>query len=410
MSHVAALVCPECGREFAPEESGNVRPAHADCAGALDVRYDYDALADRFDPPSQVTDLWDFRPLLPVDDGPVVSLGAGGTRLLDAPTLSDRLDVRVRIKDETGNPTGSNKDRGTAVAVTRARQAGHDVVSCASTGNAAASLAGYAARAGLDCRIFVPRSIPETKAVQPRLYGADVLAVDGAYEEAYERCHRVCAERGWDNLSSGVTPYAVEGKRTLGFEIAMQAPGADRVVVPMGNGGSLAAAWKGLADFERLGLLEDAPRMLGVQAAGATTIYDRFTDESRPGGTSSQTATDGSDTGGTAADSIDVTGPHNAGRACRALAASGGDAVVVEDDAILGAQQLLGRTEGLFVEPASAAAVAGVERARATGVVDADETVVVVATGSGLKDAETAASGLADVESVPADIDATPES
>jgi len=402
MSHVAALVCPECGREFASGEARatgeapdsaetantvdttDARPPHADCDGALDVRYDYDALADRFDLPGEVTDLWEFRPLLPVEDGPVVSLGAGGTRLLDAPTLSDSLDVTVRVKDETGNPTGSSKDRGTAVAVTRARQDGHDVVSCASTGNAAASLAGYAARAGLDCRIFVPRSVPEAKAVQPRLYGADVLAVDGTYEDAYERCRRVCAERGWENLSAGMATYAIEGKRTLGFELAAEAPDADWVVVPMGNGGSLAAVWKGLAEFERLGFLTDTPRMLGVQAAGATAIYDRFSGE---GG-------DHPEAGGTAADSIDVTAPHNAGRACRALGASDGDAVVVEDDTILRAQRLLGETEGLFVEPASAAAVAGVERARATGVVDADETVVVVATGSGLKDAETAASGL----------------
>jgi threonine synthase len=417
MSHVAALVCPECGREFVPGDVGDTRPAdpthatdsghgsdstHTDCEGALDVRYDYDALADRFELPEQVTDLWDFRPLLPVDDGPVVSLGAGGTRLLDAPTLSERLGVTVRVKDETGNPTGSSKDRGTAVPVTRAKQGGHDVVSCASTGNAAASLAGYAARAGLDCRIFVPRSVPEAKAVQPRLYGADVLAVDGAYDDAYERCRRVCVERGWDNLSAGVAPYAIEGKRTLGFEIAMQAPDADWVVVPMGNGGSLAATWKGLAGFERLGFLEDAPRMLGVQAAGVRAIYEQFTGDGRE-------RPDSTGSAGTAADSIDVRVPHSADRACRALGASGGDAVVVEDEAILRAQRLLGETEGLFVEPASAAAVAGVERARSTGLIGADELVVVVATGSGLKDAESAASALDDSGSLSTGSGATPE-
>jgi threonine synthase len=400
MANVAALVCSECGREFDPEDGADTPPAHADCDGALDVRYDTDAVAAAFDPGTAVVDLWDFRPLLPVDDGPVVSLGAGGTPLLSAPTLSDRLGVTVRVKDETGNPTGSNKDRGTAVAVTRAKQAGHEVVCCASTGNAAASLAGYAARAGLDCRIFVPQSIPEAKAVQPRLYGADVLAVDGAYEDAYERCRRVCADEGWYNLSAGLSPYAIEGKRTLGFELAMQAPAADWVVMSMGNGSSLAAAWKGLAEFDRLGVTDDTPRMLGVQASGATAIYDRFAGTNHSGPSASEATTDG-----TAADSIDVAGPHDAGRACRALAASGGDAVVVEDDAILRAQRLLGRTEGVFVEPASAAAVAGVERARATGVVDADDTVVVVGTGSGLKDAETAGAGLDPVESVRTDTD-----
>ena len=391
MPHVVALVCSDCGREFAPDETadtGPADPAHADCDGALDVRYDYDAVVDCFEPTAPIADIWEFRPLLPVAEGPVVSLGAGGTSLLDAPTLSDRLGVTVRVKDETGNPTGSNKDRGTAVAVTRAKQAGHDVVCCASTGNAAASLAGYAARAGLDCRIFVPRSIPEAKAVQPRLYGAEVLTVDGAYEDAYERCRRVCSDEGWYNLSAGLAPYAIEGKRTLGFELAMQAPSADWVAMPMGNGSSLAAAWRGLAEFERLGFTDDAPGMLGVQATGATAIYDRFV------------GADGSDpdANGTAADSIDVSGPHDAGRACRALTASDGDAVVVADDAILRAQRLLGETEGVFVEPASAAAVAGVERAKATGVVDPDETVVVVGTGSGLKDAEAATAALDEVE------------
>jgi len=399
MSHVAALVCSDCDREFAPEKAADtcpadpVDPAHADCDGALDVRYDYDAIVDCFELTTPVADLWEFRPLLPVADGPVVSLGAGGTALLAAPTLSDRLGVTVRVKDETGNPTGSNKDRGTAVAVTRAKQAGHDVVCCASTGNAAASLAGYAARAGLDCRIFVPQSIPEAKAVQPRLYGAEVLTVDGAYEDAYERCRRVCADEGWYNLSAGLAPYAIEGKRTLGFELAMQAPSADWVAMPMGNGSSLAAAWKGLAEFERLDFADDTPRMLGVQATGATAIYDRFVGTDPPD----------SDANGTAADSIDVSGPHDAGRACRALEASEGDAIVVEDDAILRAQRLLGRTEGVFVEPASAAAVAGVERAKAAGVVDSDDTVVVVGTGSGLKDAEAATAALQEVDAPAAD-------
>lgn len=390
MNHVEALTCNRCGRAFAPDDVTDTCPAHDGVAGLLDVVYDDDALARRFDPPASVTDVWSFRELLPVEDGPVAALGAGGTPLLDAPTLSDALDARLRVKDETGNPTGSNKDRGTAVVAARALHGEHDVVTCASTGNAAASLAGYAARAGLDCRIFVPADVPDAKAVQPRLYGADVLTVDGSYEDAYDLCRRVARERGWYNGSAGVNPYAVEGKRTLGFELALQAPDADWVVMSMGNGCSLAAAWKGVAEFERLGYTDGTPRLLGVQAAGATAIYDQFTERS----------SDGSSAGGTTADSIDVTAPHNAERACAALDASGGDAIVVDDEAILRAQRTLGETEGLFVEPASAATVAGVERARERGTIGPEEDVVLVATGTGLKDTTSAERAVEDVEHV----------
>ncbi|PSP31787.1 threonine synthase [Halobacteriales archaeon QH_10_67_22] len=407
MNHVVAVECRRCGRRYAPEDVTYTCPVHDGdddgVSGVLDVRYDDDGLREHVETegvPDSPADLWAFESFLPVGAGRTVSLGAGGTPLHEAPRLSDRLDTTVRIKDEAGNPTGASKDRGTAVVVTRAVQAGHDVVTCASTGNAAASLAGYAARAGLDCQIFVPADIPDGKAVQPRLYGADVLAVEGTYEDAYECCRTVSADRGWYNRSAALNPYAVEGTRTLGFELGRQAPTADWVVMPMGNGCSLAAVWKGLAEFARLGLLADPPRMLGVQAAGATAIYDRFVGEDEPG---PERAT------GTAADSIDVTGPHNAARACRALEESGGDAVVVDDDSILRAQRLVGESEGLFVEPASAAAIAGVERARETGIVGVDDEVVVVATGTGLKDTATAERAVGPVRTVSADPDELPE-
>ncbi|MFB6151420.1 MAG: pyridoxal-phosphate dependent enzyme [Haloarculaceae archaeon] len=422
MNPVAALECRRCGQRYDPGEVEYTCPAHDGVAGVLDVRYDYDAV--EFEGPAAgSTDLWAYEPMLPVGEGERVSLGAGGTDTLDAPALGERLGVAARIKNETTNPTGSNKDRGSAVVVTRAVQRGHDVVTCASTGNAAASLAGYAARAGLACRIFVPGDLPAGKAVQPRLYGAEVLEVDGTYEEAYDLCRRASAERGWYNRNAAMNPYAVEGKRTLGFEISEEAPDADWVAMPMGNGCSLAAAWKGLADYRRLGRLSDPPRMLGVQAAGASPIYDRFSgdpgdEERRSDGT--EPLADGDETladeaggndraAGTAADSIDVATPHNAGKACEALRESDGAAVVVDDDAILRAQRLLGETEGVFVEPASAAAVAGVERARREGLVAAGAEVVIVATGTGLKDPETASAVAGEVRSVPADVDAVPD-
>ncbi|WP_415381747.1 threonine synthase [Halosimplex sp. TS25] len=406
MTSVEALACERCGRRYAPDDVEYTCPDHDGVAGILDVCYDYDAVRERvaaaLDGPTE--DLWTYGPLLPVDGEPV-RLGAGGTDLLDAPALGDALGVEALVKNETSNPTGSNKDRGSAVVVSRARQQGHDVVACASTGNAAASLAGYAARADLECRIFVPADLPEAKAVQPRLYGATVLGVDGTYADAYELCREVSAERGWYNRNAAMNPYAVEGKRTLGFELAEQAPDADWVAMPMGNGCSLAGAWKGLREFERLGFLDETPRMLGVQAEGATAIYDRFVTESADGPDDRNDGGTGRPTDGngeTTADSIDVGVPHNAGKACRALRDSDGDAVVVSDAEILDAQRLLGECEGVFAEPASAAAVAGVRTARERGTVASGERVAVVATGTGLKDTASARRAVDDVIAVDA--------
>ena len=411
MTPVEALVCERCGRHYAPADVEYTCPEHDGVGGILDVRYDYEAVSDDIaavlDGPTE--DLWSYGPLLPVDGDPV-RLGAGGTDLLDAPALGDALGVDALVKNETTNPTGSNKDRGSAVAVSRARQQGHDTVACASTGNAAASLAGYAARAGLDCRIFVPADLPEAKAVQPRLYGATVLGVDGTYADAYELCREVSADRGWYNRNAAMNPYAVEGKRTLGFELAEQAPDADWLAMPMGNGCSLAGAWKGLRAFERLGVVDDTPRLLGVQAEGATAIYDRFVAEYDD--EVAEAVADGAGTaaaGDTTADSIDVGVPHNAGKACRALAESGGDAVVVSDDEILAAQRLLGECEGVFAEPASAAAVAGVRAAVDRGTIASGERVVTVATGTGLKDSASAREAVDDVISVDAAGQGLPE-
>jgi threonine synthase len=332
--------------------------------------------------------MWDLKELLPVGDAPVVSLEEGGTPLLPAQTLGERLGAEVRLKDETGNPTGSAKDRGSSIVLTRARQQGHEVVTCASTGNAAASLAGYAARGDRECRIFVPDHIPDDKAVQPRVYGADVLVVDGDYGTAYELCRAVAARRGWYNRSAGLNPYAIEGKRTIGHEIALQSASVpDWVVLSMGNGCTLAGIWKGLAEMHRLGAIDRTPKLLGVQATGASAIADLF--HGRDSGA-----------GDTCADSIDVSTPHNARRAVDALDASGGTAVCVDDPAILDAEALLGRTEGIYAEPASASAIAGLEEAIDRGIVGPDETATAVVTGTGFKNPSSARRVIGEFEHV----------
>ena len=379
MTAIDALVCTRCGRRYAADEPRGTCSDHEGATGLLDVEYD-DAIVGRVlsDAGSSERDsLWRYADILPTA-GERVTLGAGGTPLLDAPALGATLDVRLRLKDETTNPTGSMKDRASAIMASRGK-ATAEILACASTGNAAASLAAYAARANLDCRIFVPADVPEGKAVQPLIHGAEVTTVDGGYDDAFEQCRVRCSDGGWLDCSAGVNPFGLEGLRTVGFELGEACAGdpPDWVVVPMGNGCGLAGIWKGLAASFRHGLIDQAPSMLGVQAAGACSIHERFTGES-------------AGVSGTTADSIDVGYPHNGERACEALRQSGGTSIVVDDEAILAAEGELARSEGLYVEPASAATLAGLRRARETGIVDAGDDVTLVLTGSGLKDTDSA--------------------
>ncbi|WP_080505823.1 threonine synthase [Halomicrobium katesii] len=392
MNPTIALECIDCGRVFVPADERLVCPDHDGVGGILDVQYDQSGAREAVAAGvgEGIDDLWKYALLLPTD-GHAVDLGAGGTPLLDAPTLSRELGVTVRLKDERGNPTGSIKDRASAVLTSRALAGDESVLTCASTGNAAASLAGYAARTGLDCCIFVPADVPEGKAVQPLVYGADVYAVDGDYDDAFSLCRRVAANREWYDCSAAVNPYAVEGLRTVGHELAEQSRASvpDWIVYPMGNGCGLAATWKGFREFAELGIVEECPRLLGVQAEGATAIHDRFTGERARAG------------GETQADSIDVGHPHNAQKACRALEDSGGATVVVSDREILDAERTLGRTEGIYAEPASAATLAGLESAVDTGIVAPGDSATLVVTGTGLKDTASARDLVDGVDRVP---------
>jgi threonine synthase len=288
------------------------------------------------------------------------------------------------------------KDRATSVAVTKARHAGRDVVTCASTGNAAASLAGYAARGGMEARIFVPEDAPEEKLAQPLVYGADVLAVEGSYDEAYDLSVAVTDSRGWYNRNAAINPFQVEGKRTVGMELAEQTRGdvPDWVVVSMGDGCTIAGAWKGFREFFELGYVDETPRMLGVQADGASAIHDAFHEHE-----------DATEVANTVADSIAVGRPRNTVKACSAIEESGGTSVTVSDGAILDAEQTLGRTEGVYAEPAGAAPVAGLREAHAKGIVGADESAVVLVTGNGLKDTESAMRASADATRIAPELD-----
>ncbi len=400
MDHVEALECTLCGAQYDPDSVMYTCPNHDGVRGILEVRYDYDVIRDRFDAdldgtiPSQ----WKYKAFLPVhDDAEIVTLAEGGTELYEAPHLSTELGVETLVKDDGHNPTGCLKDRASSIAATKAKRAGRSVVTCASTGNAAASLAGYAARGDLDARIFVPEDAPEEKLAQPLVYGADVLAVEGTYDEAYDLSVDVTDAYGWYNRNAAINPFQIEGKRTVGHEIAEQTHVRgeipDWVVFSMGDGCTIGGAWKGLREFAALGYVEETPRMLGVQAEGAAAIHDAYHDlESED------------ETANTVADSIAVGSPRNTYKAVRALRESGGTSVLVSDNEILAAESLLGRTEGIYTEPAGATALAGVRKGIEDGIIESDDTVLVVSTGFGLKDSASARQAGGDVVSIEPDI------
>lgn len=393
MEHVTSLECTECGKTYDPDQVIYTCPEEPGVSGILEVKYDYDVIEERFDAEldGNINSQWKYEAFLPVDDNAdIVTLNEGGTDLFDAPQLSENLGVDILIKDDGRNPTGCFKDRASSIAVTKAKHAGRDVITCASTGNAAASLSGYAARGGLDCRIFVPDDAPSSKLAQPLVYGADVLAVNGSYDEAYDLSVEVTDEYGWYNRNAAINPFQVEGKRTVGHELAEQSKVRgevpDWIVFSMGDGCTIAGAWKGFREFYELGYVDDTPKMLGVQSEGASAIHDAFCE-----------AADVEEIADTVADSISVGRPRNTIKACRALRESGGDSILVSDKEILTAETLIGQTEGIFTEPAGAAPVAGVKKAIKEGIIMENETVVVNATGFGLKDTASAKKATGDI-------------
>lgn len=386
MEFVRHLACVQCGAAYPAVPAAATCPA-CGIAGILDVVYDYDAIAARWKREeaerSPDPSLWRFSPLLPVDPAtPRPPLRTGGTPLLPAPRLAAALGVReVWLKDDGRNPTGSLKDRASAVGVAKAVEAGARVMACASTGNAAASLAGHCAAAGLHPVIFVPRTAARGKIAQLLMFGATVFRVLGSYQEAYQLCQEAVARYGWYNRNCAVNPYLIEGKKTAGLEVAEQlgwdAP--DWLAVAVGDGCTIAGLYKGFTDLCRLGWIDRLPRLLAVQAEGSQGIHRYWqTGVLAPAGEE------------TIAGGIAVGLPRNAAKAARAVTGSGGTFAIVSDAEIREAMHFLGRHGGVFAEPAAAAAIAGLRQAAARGIVGPGDRVVAVVTGNGLKDVETA--------------------
>jgi len=383
---VEGLECVFCGGKYPAR--GLYTCPRCGISGILDVRYDYRSIARRLTrralaarrEPGQ----WRYRELLPVRAGAALPLlTVGGTPLTPAPALARHLGIRqLLLKDDGRNATGSLKDRASAVAVVKARERRQKIVACASTGNAASSCAGMAASMGLRSVIFVPERAPEPKVAQLLAFGATVVRVRGSYEQAFQLCQRACELWGWYNRNCAINPYLVEGKKTVALEIGeqMEWKTADWVAVAVGDGCTLAGVWKGFRELRELGLIERAPRILGVQARGAAPVTAAF----RSGGPIEPVEPR------TVADSIAVGVPRNWKKAVAAVRDSGGTMIDVSDDEILEALRDAGRLAGIFAEPAAAAAVAGLRRAVAEGAVARRASAVAVITGNGLKDIQSA--------------------
>lgn len=381
---VLALDCLGCGRAHEPKDVPYTCPS---CGANLQARYDTRALRSQLSrrklAESREWSLWRYLPLLPVKSPPAGGPSTGWTPLYEAPRLARALGLRrVWVKDDGRNPSASFKDRASAVVAARALEAGERVLAAASTGNAASSLACLAAGSGAKVVIFVPRSAPAPKVAQLLVFGATVLAVDGSYDEAFDLCAEACQEFGWYNRSTGYNPYTREGKKTCAFELCEQLgfEPPDWVFVPAGDGNILSGLWKGFLEFRALGLIDRLPRLAAAQAAGSDSIARAVEGDGRPPPVAARTI----------ADSISVSLPRDGVAAVRAVRDSGGMAVRVSDREILAAMRELATGANVFAEPAAAAAYAALRRASESGRVAARERVVVLVTGSGLKDVESA--------------------
>jgi threonine synthase len=374
------LTCVHCSERYRPDE---ILYSCKKCGHLLAVEYDLDTVRIRRevwqDRPFSV---WRYRELLPVTIPPV-TLQEGGTPIYHLERIGEEIGIpRLYAKHEGLNPTGSFKDRGMTVGVSMALQLGMNTVACASTGNTSASLAAYAARAGIPAIVLLPAGkVALGKVAQALMHGAKVMSVRGNFDRALEMVQELCASHGLYLLNS-INPFRLEGQKTIGFEVIDQLSAVpDRMVLPVGNAGNISAVHKGLTELLTLGLIDRMPMMTGIQAEGSSPVVRAIREdlpevipEKKPE---------------TVATAIRIGAPVNAEKALAAIRRTGGTAEAVTDAEILAMQRDLARKEGIGVEPASAASVAGVRKLAASGVIDPSECVVCVVTGHLLKDPET---------------------
>ena len=376
------LKCIDCGREYEASERIYFCPS---CGGLLDVEYEYDRRLSLTPWSKSFRErplgVWRYRELLPIEElDKVVTMNEGGTRLIRCGNLERDLGIReIYVKYEGDNPTGSFKDRGMTVGVTKALEVGAKTTICASTGNTSSSLAAYSAKAGLDCVVLVPsHKIALGKLSQALIHGAKVLAVKGGFDDCLSLVKEISKDPRFYLLNS-INPFRLEGQKTAAYEIYEQLGDVpDKLIIPVGNAGNIVAYWKGFRELKLLGLTEKIPNMIGVQALGASPVYKAFiegSDKIKP-----------MESVETVATAIRIGNPVNWKRALRAARETGGMIGAVTDEEILWAQSILASREGVFAEPAGAAPIAFLIKAAREGLIEPDSRVVCIVTGHGLKD------------------------
>ena len=399
MKNVKHAKCVRCGKiyEAVPQLT------NCACGGILDIVYDYDYIKTRLTRETLAgrrdNSMWRYRELLPVEeDTQAPPLRVGWSPLYEAKALAEELGIgRLYVKDDGLNPTASLKDRASSMAVAKALEAGARVIACSSTGNAASSLAGNAAAAGLKTYIFVPSRAPKGKVAQLMTFGATVISVQGSYEETFELSRAAIEKWGWYNRNAAINPYLSEGKKTVGLEIMEQLNWEvpDYIAISVGDGCTIAGLWKGLKDLYAIGLIDRLPRLISAQAEGCCPLNRAIEtgEDWRPMEEN------------TLADSIAVGVPRNADKALMAIRESSGLVVNVSDAEIMAAQKLLGRTCGVFGEPAGVTGAAGLKKLCEQGRIERDAVVVSVVTGNGLKDVANAIAACGEPISIPGDMD-----
>ncbi|HJJ98742.1 MAG TPA: threonine synthase [Methanocorpusculum sp.] len=374
------LVCVHCGAEYHPDA---IVYNCDKCGHLLAVKYDLDKIiVSHEELQKRPISVWRYKEFLPVRIEPV-TLQEGGTPLYHLKKIGEELGLpNLYAKHEGMNPSGSFKDRGMTLGVSMAKQLGKNIVACASTGNTSASMAVYAAKAGMPAVVLLPAGhVALGKVAQALMHGAKVISIRGNFDRALEMVHELCVTHGIYLLNS-INPYRLEGQKTIGFEVVDQLGCVpDRIVLPVGNAGNISAVFKGLCEWRDIGYIDTLPMMTAIQAEGAMPVVNAIKG-SLPEVVVEQNPE-------TVASAIRIGAPVNAEKALRAIRETKGIAESVTDVEILAMQRDLARCEGIGVEPASAASVAGIRKLAEQGMLDPRESIVCVVTGHLLKDPET---------------------
>jgi len=383
MSYTKGLKCRECKREY------SIKPVHVCefCFGPLEVVYDYDEIRkslNRSRIEGRPKTMWRYRELLPLDSDPSVGRNVGFTPLIKAERLAEVLGVKeLYLKNDAVNhPTLSFKDRVVSVAVSKAKEFGFEVVSCASTGNLANSVAALAAEGGLESFIFVPHDLEQGKILGTLIYGTNLIGITGSYDEVNRLCSEIAENYRWAFVNINIRPFYAEGSKTFGFEIAEQMGWKipQHVVVPMAGGSLITKIWKGFKELEQIGLLDTVHcKIYGAQASGSNPIVAAFKDgvdwikPQKPK---------------TIAKSLAIGNPADGFYALKTIRESGGSAEDVSDEEIVEAMKLLARTEGIFTETAGGVTVGVTKKLIDKGIIPRDESILISITGNGLKTQE----------------------